>query len=162
VLEPLAGGWHDTGDIVTIDAAGFIAITGRAKRFAKIAGEMVSPSAVEAMAAALWPQAMCCGIDPDARKGERIEWPIWVNRVNLAAGRLLPVLPRKRPWSGTVQRSQKQTNAVSVFPSLYGPIEFGDKACQACCSPRTGFAQTLKNAYPLGTRRGAGIWESGA
>ena len=73
VLEPLADGWHDTGDIVTIDAAGFIAIKGRAKRFAKIAGEMVSLSAVEAMAAALWPQAMSVAVSiPDARKGERI------------------------------------------------------------------------------------------
>jgi acyl-[acyl-carrier-protein]-phospholipid O-acyltransferase/long-chain-fatty-acid--[acyl-carrier-protein] ligase len=73
VLEPLAGGWHDTGDIVTIDAAGFIAIKGRAKRFAKIAGEMVSLSAVETMAAALWPQAMSVAVSiPDARKGERI------------------------------------------------------------------------------------------
>jgi acyl-[acyl-carrier-protein]-phospholipid O-acyltransferase/long-chain-fatty-acid--[acyl-carrier-protein] ligase len=73
VLEPLADGWHDTGDIVSIDAAGFIAIKGRAKRFAKIAGEMVSLSAVEAMAAALWPQAMSVAVTaPDARKGERI------------------------------------------------------------------------------------------
>jgi len=73
VLELLAEGWHDTGDIVTIDAAGFIAIKGRAKRFAKIAGEMVSLSAVEAMAAALWPQAMSVAVSiPDARKGERI------------------------------------------------------------------------------------------
>jgi acyl-[acyl-carrier-protein]-phospholipid O-acyltransferase / long-chain-fatty-acid--[acyl-carrier-protein] ligase len=73
MLEPLDGGWHDTGDIVTIDAAGFIAIKGRAKRFAKIAGEMVSLSAVEAMAAALWPQAMSVAVSiPDARKGERI------------------------------------------------------------------------------------------
>jgi acyl-[acyl-carrier-protein]-phospholipid O-acyltransferase / long-chain-fatty-acid--[acyl-carrier-protein] ligase len=73
VLEKLADGWHDTGDIVTIDAAGFIAIKGRAKRFAKIAGEMVSLSAVEAMASALWPQAISVAVSiPDARKGERI------------------------------------------------------------------------------------------
>jgi acyl-[acyl-carrier-protein]-phospholipid O-acyltransferase/long-chain-fatty-acid--[acyl-carrier-protein] ligase len=73
VLEKLPDGWHDTGDIVTIDPAGFIAIKGRAKRFAKIAGEMVSLSAVEAMAAALWPQALSVAVSvPDARKGERI------------------------------------------------------------------------------------------
>jgi acyl-[acyl-carrier-protein]-phospholipid O-acyltransferase/long-chain-fatty-acid--[acyl-carrier-protein] ligase len=73
VLEPLADGWHDTGDIVTIDAGGFIAIKGRAKRFAKIAGEMVSLSAVEAMASAIWPQAMSVAVSiPDLRKGERV------------------------------------------------------------------------------------------
>jgi acyl-[acyl-carrier-protein]-phospholipid O-acyltransferase / long-chain-fatty-acid--[acyl-carrier-protein] ligase len=73
VLEQLADGWHDTGDIVTIDAQGFIAIKGRAKRFAKIAGEMVSLSLVEAIAAALWPQATSVAVSiPDQRKGERI------------------------------------------------------------------------------------------
>jgi acyl-[acyl-carrier-protein]-phospholipid O-acyltransferase/long-chain-fatty-acid--[acyl-carrier-protein] ligase len=73
VLERLPEGWHDTGDIVAIDAAGFITIKGRAKRFAKIAGEMVSLSVVEAMAAALWPQAMSVAVSlPDQRKGERI------------------------------------------------------------------------------------------
>jgi hypothetical protein len=55
-----------------------------------------------------------------------------------------------------------QTNAASVFPILDGSIEFGDKLCQVCRSPQTGFAQTVKNAYPFGTRRRAGIWESGA
>ncbi|MEO0672353.1 MAG: AMP-binding protein, partial [Pseudomonadota bacterium] len=73
VLEAPEGGWHDTGDIVEIDAAGFITIKGRAKRFAKIAGEMVSLAAVEALAAALWPDAMSVVVsEPDPRKGERL------------------------------------------------------------------------------------------
>ncbi len=67
------GGWHDTGDIVAIDPDGFIAIKGRAKRFAKIGGEMVSLAAVEAVAAELWPDAASAVTTaPDPRKGERL------------------------------------------------------------------------------------------
>jgi acyl-[acyl-carrier-protein]-phospholipid O-acyltransferase / long-chain-fatty-acid--[acyl-carrier-protein] ligase len=64
---------RDPADAITIDAGGFIQIKGRAKRFAKIAGEMISLSAVEAMAFAPWPQAISVAVStPDAREGERI------------------------------------------------------------------------------------------
>jgi acyl-[acyl-carrier-protein]-phospholipid O-acyltransferase/long-chain-fatty-acid--[acyl-carrier-protein] ligase len=73
VVEPLQDGWHDTGDIVTIDDDGFVKIRGRAKRFAKIAGEMVSLAAVEALAGQLWPGALSVVSSvPDAKKGERL------------------------------------------------------------------------------------------
>lgn len=73
VIVPPEDGWHDTGDIVSVDGDGLITIRGRAKRFAKIGGEMVSLAAVETMVAGVWPDGNHVVVSiPDAKKGEQL------------------------------------------------------------------------------------------
>lgn len=72
-LVPPQDGWHDTGDIVSIDDEGYTHIMGRAKRFAKIGGEMVSLGAVEQWISQLWDDADHAVVSiRDSRKGERL------------------------------------------------------------------------------------------
>ncbi len=55
------------------DSHGFVAIKGRAKRFAKIAGETVSLSSVEDLVGGLWPDHVAAAVAvPDPRRGERV------------------------------------------------------------------------------------------
>jgi acyl-[acyl-carrier-protein]-phospholipid O-acyltransferase/long-chain-fatty-acid--[acyl-carrier-protein] ligase len=68
-------GWYDTGDIVSVDAEGYLHIRGRMKRFAKVSGEMVSLTAVEDALAGAFPQyGLRCQVAvitrPDESKGE--------------------------------------------------------------------------------------------
>lgn len=72
-VEPPAGGWHDTGDVVTMTDDDWITIKGRVKRFAKIGGEMVSLTAAEDLAIAVWPEGRHAVVSmPDKKKGERL------------------------------------------------------------------------------------------
>lgn len=66
-------GWYDTGDIVDVDDEGYIRIKGRAKRFAKIGGEMISLTAIEMYIKQLWPEYQHATTTiPDPKKGEQI------------------------------------------------------------------------------------------
>ena len=73
VIEAPPEGWYDTGDIVSVSPDGFVTILGRAKRFSKIAGEMVSLSLVEAKAQEAFPgEPLAVVAVPDQKKGEQL------------------------------------------------------------------------------------------
>ncbi|MGK0298074.1 MAG: acyl-[acyl-carrier-protein]-phospholipid O-acyltransferase [Gammaproteobacteria bacterium] len=76
IIPPISSrgeGWHDTGDIADIDEEGYFTILGRAKRFAKLGGEMISLTAVEELAIQTWPDANHAAVSiVDDKKGEKI------------------------------------------------------------------------------------------
>lgn len=73
VLAPPEDGWYNTGDVVEMDAEGFIFIKGRVKRFAKVAGEMVSLEVVEKIAHTAAPEHQhAASTQYDMQRGENI------------------------------------------------------------------------------------------
>jgi acyl-[acyl-carrier-protein]-phospholipid O-acyltransferase / long-chain-fatty-acid--[acyl-carrier-protein] ligase len=73
VIVPLEDGWYDTGDVVEIDEDGYIYIVGRIKRFAKIAGEMVSLTTIERILDVAVPESRHAVISvSESGRGEKI------------------------------------------------------------------------------------------
>jgi acyl-[acyl-carrier-protein]-phospholipid O-acyltransferase / long-chain-fatty-acid--[acyl-carrier-protein] ligase len=75
-IEPVRSefgeGWYNTGDVVAFDD-GFVRLQARMKRFAKIAGEMVSLEAVEKIAATARPNVLHAAVSlRDSSRGETI------------------------------------------------------------------------------------------
>jgi acyl-[acyl-carrier-protein]-phospholipid O-acyltransferase/long-chain-fatty-acid--[acyl-carrier-protein] ligase len=143
VLQPPPGGWYDTGDIVSVDGDGFVTIRGRAKRFAKIGGEMVSMAAAEALAGALWPDAAHAVLPlPDPRKGERL---VLLTTSHDATVTALLALARER---GVPELAVPRELLVIERMPLLGTGKVDYPAAQRLLAERLGAAE--QRAVPAG------------
>lgn len=74
--QVMFGEWYNTGDVGRIEPTGFIRITGRLSRFAKIAGEMVPLERLEeeihAVLGLAGDRAVAVAAVPDSKRGERL------------------------------------------------------------------------------------------
>ena len=117
ILPPqssIGAGWYNTGDVVEIDSEGFVTIKGRVKRFAKIAGEMVSLEAVEKIASLVSPQYEHAAVtQPDPQRGEALV--LYTTDVELNRDRLLQAARA----SGKPELAvPKKIVAVEALPAL--------------------------------------------
>ncbi len=113
--ERFAGGWFQTGDIVRVDAQGFVHIEGRQSRFSKIGGEMVSHAAVEAaLADSLGTDGADCVIGrPCEVKGEEL---VLLTTRRITRRELTEQLVKTVPnlW---IPRSIRSVDALPMLPS---------------------------------------------
>lgn len=113
VIEPprssVGEGWYNTGDVVEVDAERVVSIRGRVKRFAKIAGEMVSLDVIEQVArkaspdhhhaAILWEQdfggetTVVFTTDPQLNRGQLADAAAALGTHDLSVARRIVLLP---------------------------------------------------------------------
>ena len=113
--EVIKDGWYTTGDVASIDEDGFVTITDRLSRFAKIGGEMVPLIKIEEMLhklAGLTTQTFAVTSVPDERKGERL-----VVLHLLDEEKLRPVL-EQLPNSGLANLSIPKSDSFFKIESL--------------------------------------------
>jgi acyl-[acyl-carrier-protein]-phospholipid O-acyltransferase/long-chain-fatty-acid--[acyl-carrier-protein] ligase len=140
VLKPPAGGWYSTGDVVEIDADGFVHILKRVKRFAKIAGEMVSLEVVEQIANLASPARQhAATTQTDPKRGENILLfttdPTLSREALTAAARELGSL--NLPWPARLCQWQNCRCWVLAKRIRHTKADGGDRQINVCgCSCR--------------------------
>ncbi|HSQ58692.1 MAG TPA: AMP-binding protein, partial [Gemmata sp.] len=74
--DAIRNGWYNTGDVGHIEPDGFIRITGRVSRFAKIAGEMVPLERLDEelhdVLGSAGERVLAVAAVPDEKRGERV------------------------------------------------------------------------------------------
>ena len=114
--QSIGAGWYSTGDIVVRDDEGFFHIRGRLKRFAKIAGEMISLEVVEKLATNAAPGFMhAASTRPDAAKGEALV--LFTTAPDLRREQLLAAAKAAGSPELAVPRSIRHVEAIPLLGS---------------------------------------------